>query len=113
MMIWCLTVIIFWLKSLKTHGFMDSHFITMLLITCYLAKFFHWESGYMKTIDIAVDRAGFYLCWGCLCFVPSFYTIPSIYLAYHPVHLGLPISILISTIGLVCLYVNFDADNQR
>lgn len=113
MMVWCLVVILFWLKSLKTFGFVDSHLITVLLITCYLGKFFHWEAGYMKTIDISVDRAGFYLCYGCLCFVPAFYTLPSIYLAYHPVHLGLPLSILICALGFACLYVNYDADRQR
>lgn len=113
MMVWCIVVILFWMKSLSSYGFVDSHFITVLLITCYLGKFFHWEAGYMKTIDISVDRAGFYLCYGCLCFVPTFYTLPSIYLAYHPVHLGLPLSLLITALGFACLYVNYDADRQR
>jgi len=80
MMIWTLVVILFWMKSLKTYGFVDSHFVTMILIVLYLTKFFWWEAGYMKTIDICVDRAGFYLCYGCLCFVPLFYAMPSIYL---------------------------------
>lgn len=83
MMIWTLVVIIFWMKSLKTYGFVDSHFVTMLLIVLYLTKFFWWEAGYMKTIDICVDRAGFYLCYGCLCFVPLFYALPSIYLGKY------------------------------
>ncbi len=113
MMIWSLVVILFWLKSLKTYGFVDSHFVTMLLIELYLAKFFYWESGYMKTIDIIVDRAGFYICYGCLCFVPIFYTLPSIYLAYHPVYLGMPLAVLIFFCGLMSLYLNYDADAQR
>lgn len=113
MMVWSLVVILFWMKSIKTYGFVDSHFVTMILIECYLAKFFHWESGYMKTIDIAVDRAGFYLCYGCLCFVPMFYTLPSIYLAYHPVVLGYPLAGTILLIGFLSLYVNYDADYQR
>lgn len=32
----------------------------------YITKFFHWEMGYMNSMDIQHDRAGFYLCWGCL-----------------------------------------------
>jgi len=113
MMVWALVVLLFWMKSLKTFGFIDSHFVTTILIISYLTKFFWWESGYMKTIDISVDRAGFYLCYGCLCFVPLFYALPSIYLAYHPVVLGWKLSTLICLIGFLSLYVNYDADRQR
>jgi len=113
MMIWTLVVILFWMKSLKVNGFVDSHFVTMLLIVSYLTKFFWWEAGYMKTIDICVDRAGFYLCYGCLCFVPLFYALPSIYLAYHPVHLGPGLAIFICVTGFAALYMNYDADRQR
>jgi hypothetical protein len=34
------------------------------------AQFFMWEMGYMSTIDIMHDRAGYYICWGCLVWVP-------------------------------------------
>ena len=40
----------------------------------YCFKFFMWETGYWKTMDIAHDRAGYYLCWGCLNWVPAIYT---------------------------------------
>jgi 7-dehydrocholesterol reductase len=113
MMIWTIVVILFWMKSLKMYGFVDSHFVTMFLIVAYLAKFFWWEAGYMKTIDICVDRAGFYLCYGCLSFVPLFYALPSIYLAYHPVYLGWKWATLIFLVGFLSLYVNYDADRQR
>ncbi len=113
MMVWALVVILFWMKSLKTYGFVDSHFVTMILIVSYLTKFFWWEAGYMRTIDISVDRAGFYLCYGCLCFVPLFYALPSIYLAYHPVYLGWKLTFLIGTLGFLSLYINYDADRQR
>lgn len=32
--------------------------------------------------------AGFYICWGCLVWVPSIYTSPGMYLVNHPVQLG-------------------------
>lgn len=32
--------------------------------------------------------AGFYICWGCLVWVPSVYTSPGMYLVNHPVNLG-------------------------
>ena len=36
----------------------------------YLVKFFYWEIGYMRSIDIITDRAGFYETWGCLVWAP-------------------------------------------
>ena len=32
----------------------------------YVAKFFLWESGYMSSLDIMHDRAGYMICWGCM-----------------------------------------------
>ena len=42
---------------------------------------------YFGSMDIAHDRAGFYLCWGCLVWVPSVYTSPAMYLVRRPVAL--------------------------
>ena len=44
-------------------------YVTAFLTNIYLAKFFAWETGYFNTLDITLDRGGFYLCWGCLCWV--------------------------------------------
>jgi 7-dehydrocholesterol reductase len=68
---WFLLVNVFCWKCFVVNGFTDSILITNVLISLYLTKFFHWESGYMKTIDIVLDRAGFYLCYGCICWVPG------------------------------------------
>ncbi len=43
--------------------------IQIVLCFRYLLKFFYWETGYFNTLDITLDRAGYYLCWGCLVFV--------------------------------------------
>ena len=48
----------------------------------YLSKFYWWESGYMSTVDIMHDRAGYYICWGCLVWVPTIYTITSQYIYF-------------------------------
>ncbi len=50
----------------------------------YLVKFFIWEIGYMRSIDIIVDRAGFYETWGCLVWVPSVYTLHTRLLVTSP-----------------------------
>lgn len=38
--------------------------------------------------SLFILAAGFYICWGCLVWVPSVYTSPGMYLVNHPVNLG-------------------------
>lgn len=57
--------------------------------------------------------AGFYLCWGCLVWVPFLYTIHAFWLVLHPVSLGVPLAATILTVGWTCIFVNYDADRQR
>jgi hypothetical protein len=59
-------------------------YVTAFLTNIYLAKFFAWETGYFNTLDITLDRGGFYLCWGCLCWVQVFYTFTSLFMVGHP-----------------------------
>ncbi|KAH9716346.1 7-dehydrocholesterol reductase [Citrus sinensis] len=70
-------------------------------------------AGYWSTMDIAHDRAGFYICWGCLVWVPSVYTSPGMYLVNHPVHLGTQLALFILAAGILCIYINYDCDRQR
>jgi 7-dehydrocholesterol reductase len=67
----------------------------------------------MKTIDIIVDRAGFYLCWGCLVWVSGIYTLPSYFLVTHPKNLGLGLTLLILFLGLISIFINYDCDRQK
>jgi 7-dehydrocholesterol reductase len=66
----------------------------------YIAKFFWWEAGYMRSIDIMHDRAGYYLCWGCLVWVPSVYTSPAMYLVQNPIILGESTALAILATGV-------------
>ena len=113
MTVWALLVCVFALKSYELHGLVDSMLVSTLLQMVYFLKFFWWESGYMCTIDIMVDRAGYYICWGCLVFVPGLYASVSLYLVKQPVVLGLPLSLLITALGILSIYVNYDADKQK
>jgi 7-dehydrocholesterol reductase len=78
-----------------------------------VTKFFMWETGYWNSMDIMHDRAGYYLCWGCMCWVPCVYTSPVLYLATHPVVLGPVVSLAIGVAGVACVYINYDSDRQR
>ncbi|VAH69146.1 unnamed protein product [Triticum turgidum subsp. durum] len=59
------------------------------------------------------SRTGFYICWGCLVWVPSTYTSPGMYLVNHPVNLGPQLAISILLAGILCIYINYDCDRQR
>ncbi len=61
LMAWPLFILCFAAKQHQLHGLSDSMFVSVALQMIYVAKFFHWEMGYMKTLDIMHDRAGFYL----------------------------------------------------
>lgn len=64
-------------------------------------------------MDIQHDRAGYYICWGCLVWVPAVYTSAAFYLTAS----GPPISALtaaaIFAAGWACIWINYDADRQR
>lgn len=113
MTVWPLLCLIFALKSYELHGFVDSMWVSCFLQMVYFTKFFWWEAGYMRTIDIMVDRAGYYICWGCLVYVTGFYTSVSLYLVNKPVHLGTPLSAVILILGVFSIAINFLADKQK
>eukprot|EP00759_Apiculatamorpha_spiralis_P030535 PhF_6_TR32179/c0_g1_i1/m.47764/K00213/DHCR7; 7-dehydrocholesterol reductase len=81
----------------------------------YLTKFFLWEKGYFYTIDMMHDRAGFYLCWGCINWVPCLYANVSIFMAWAPHTEDMSSTLAIATFafGVVQLFLNYHSDLQR
>jgi len=114
LMAWSVLPLCFMAKQLETEGFVsNSMLICVLLKQVYIFKFFLWETGYFCTMDIAHDRAGFYICWGCLVWVPSVYTSPALHLVQHPNQLPNAVAATILGLGLFCIYVNWSADEQK
>src|SRR3984957_8712050 len=113
MMAWPLILISFAAKQAETTGFSYSMLVSVALQLVYIAKFYVWETGYLRSLDIMHDRAGFYICWGCLVWVPSIYTSSTLYLVGHPNHLGAPLAIAIFVLGSASIFVNYAADAQR
>jgi 7-dehydrocholesterol reductase len=113
MMAWPLLLVSFAAKQHALYGLSDSMLVAVLLQLVYVAKFFWWETGYLRSLDIMHDRAGFYICWGCLVWVPSIYTSSTLYLVQHPNHLGLPLAALIFVLGTASIFINYAADAQR
>lgn len=111
---WAIAVTSFAFAQAHIYGKADwSIIISAALIVIYLFKFFIWESGYMRSMDIIVDRAGFYICWGCLVWVPAVYTSPVMFMVKHPVGLPLWAAALIFAAGLGSIFLNYWADRQR
>ena len=112
---WGLLPCCFTLKAYELYGFENSinNFVSLSILLVYLTKFFWWEAGYMCTMDIILDRAGYYICWGCLVFIPGLYASFGYYLASHPIALGYPCALSILLAGLSCVSTNYIADWQR
>ena len=86
---------------------------SVALMQIYIFKFFAWETGYWASMDIAHDRAGFYLCWGCLVWIPAVYTSPAMYLVRHEGCLSLLGAIATFAFGVAMVAINYAADLQR
>lgn len=82
----------------------------------YVAKFFFFfEKDYLRAADIAVDRLGFMLAWGPLCFMPLIHNMQTLRLVAAPG--GLPLTWAGAAawlcLGAAAVWVNLDADTQR
>ncbi len=113
MMSWGVLLISYCSKQAELGGLANSMLIAVSLQFLYILKFYIWENGYLRSLDIMHDRAGFYICWGCLVWVPCIYTSPSMYLVLHPVHLSFASAIALFCLGVFFISINYLADRQR
>jgi len=91
----------------------DSMVVSVAIQLVYIFKFFYWETGYWSSLDIMHDRAGWYICWGCMVWLPAVYPSPAFYLVNHPIHLGTPLAAAILALGILMVWINYDSDRQR
>lgn len=113
MMSWGLFLISYCAKQAELGTLANSMLVSVILQFLYLSKFYVWEKGYLRSLDIMHDRAGFYICWGCMVWVPCIYTSPSMYLVLHPIVLNSNIAVLILALGMLSIRINYLADKQR
>ena len=88
-------------------------FFSALSQYLYLVKFFLWEMGYMRSIDIIVDRAGFEVQWGCLVWVPAVYTMHTRFLVQNPSQLSLTTALILFVISMAGVVLNYWSDWER
>jgi 7-dehydrocholesterol reductase len=113
MMAWPLVILSFAAAQQARHGLADSMLVAVALQFVYITKFFWWETGYLRSLDIMHYRAGFFMCWGSVVWVPTIYTTSTLYLVDHPNRFGVPLAATIVLLGLVCIATNYLADSQR
>jgi 7-dehydrocholesterol reductase len=115
MMFWAVAIVAFCYKNMELHGghLQYGMAVSVALQLIYIFKFFHWEMGYMCSMDIQHDRAGYYICWGCLVWVPAVYTSQAFYLTAHAPELSALTALAIFIAGFVCVWSNYDSDHQR
>eukprot|EP01040_Poterioochromonas_malhamensis_P001441 gene1441-1529_t len=114
MMFWQVAVLAYGFKQYQLYREISSSMlVSITLQTIYIAKFFMWETGYFCSMDIQHDRAGYYICWGCLVWVPSMYTIHTFFMVEHPVALSFPTTVFLIIAGAFSIWCNYDCDRQR
>jgi 7-dehydrocholesterol reductase len=89
--------------------------VSTALQLCYLFRFFTWEREYTHTMDQQHDRAGFYVCWGCLAYVPAVYWTAAIQASadMYTGGLGTAASWVCGAVGLACIYAVHVIDEQK
>lgn len=114
MTFWQLAGLSFAYRSYTIHGELDYGLVLSAVSQyLYLFKFFWWEMGYMRSIDIIVDRAGFEIQWGCLCYVPAVYTLHSRFCVLYPSGLSLLVAGAIFVLSIAGVVLNYAADRER
>jgi 7-dehydrocholesterol reductase len=116
MMLWFLCTASFAAASARARGgFTPALAASAGLNLLYVAKFFlFFEADYLRAADIAVDRLGFMLAWGPLCWMPLIHNMQTLRLVAAP---GLPLgwagAAAWAALGAAAVWVNLDADTQR
>lgn len=113
MMMWQLLVLVGWKAQVEATGWNWCVASTSMLQTVYIAKFFWWEDGYMQTIDITVDRAGFYLCWGCVCFMSITFPITNFYMVDNTPDDNPAAAAVTFAVGVAMIALNYWTDYQK
>lgn len=113
MMVWTLIDFSFMAYQHQTRGHVElSLILVTILQVLYVGDFFVNEAWYLSTIDIAHDHYGFYLAWGCFCFLPTTYTIQAQYLGMYESPVSTVYLVVVFSLG-VAAYAMFRSVNDQ
>lgn len=92
----------------------NSLLVNYILVLSYLYKFFIWEDGYYNTLDIIMDKLGYWLIYGCMVYVPCIYTFSTYYFAINNYdNLNFYTYLIILCIGLISITLNYACDLDK
>ncbi|KAF5621513.1 uncharacterized protein FTJAE_11234 [Fusarium tjaetaba] len=113
MMVWTLIDFSNMAYQYQNQGYVEPSLILVTALqTIYVVDFFVNESWYLRTIDVKFDHYGFYLSWGCFCFLPTTYTIQGQYLGRYPSSASIPYLAFFFALG-VAGYILFRSVNHQ
>ncbi|KAF5710921.1 24-dehydrocholesterol reductase [Fusarium mundagurra] len=113
MMVWTLIDFSNMAYQYQNQGYVEPSLILVTALqTIYVVDFFINESWYLRTIDVKFDHYGFYLSWGCFCFLPTTYTIQGQYLGRYPSSASTPYLAFFFALG-VAGYILFRSVNHQ
>jgi 7-dehydrocholesterol reductase len=85
MIAWPIVVLTYMMEMYhEYHTITPAMWVTVFLQLMYCIDFFYAEEWYLKTIDVALDHFGWYLCWGITVWLPFTYTLQARYLLANP-----------------------------
>lgn len=74
---------------------------------------FRWEAGYFTTLDVTYDRAGYYLCWGGMVWMPALFPLSQLHMAAHPSTMSASAALLCTGLCLAATALEFAIDHQK
>ena len=114
MMSWSFILLSFAAGQYNKFGYVsDLMLVSCILQIVYIYKFFWWETGYFGTIDMTTDRAGFYICWGCITWLPCLYTSATLFIVDRGTNVGPEMTAFLMISGLLNVWLNYSCDAQR
>uniref|UniRef100_T1IPN0 7-dehydrocholesterol reductase n=1 Tax=Strigamia maritima TaxID=126957 RepID=T1IPN0_STRMM len=113
MMAWQLLIISYWAVSYETYGFNWGITLTVTLQTYYITRFYYIESTYFSSLDVILDYEGFYMCWGCLVFMPGFFVYSVYSFVANPPIISQFTALLLLPFGIIFMTLTALVDVEK
>ena len=113
MMAWAVLPVIFACHQYGRRSSPTPVFVCVALMSVYNFKFFLWETALLH--GHPARPRGYYICWGCLVWVPAVYASPALCIASvkPAVTLGAPVSAMFLILGLLSIWITTTATSGR
>ncbi|CAH0384855.1 unnamed protein product [Bemisia tabaci] len=111
---WMLLSLVYFVAAIQLRGFSYPFFVSALVQLVYTLKFSLYESaGYFDSIDIAFDRAGYYLIWGSMVWMPGFYGLHAYNFVSNPPITSPFLSLFYLILGIGAIVLEYRIDYEK